>query len=43
MIESGLDLCRLSAQAMTLEEIFVELTTEEEVIEEESTIEEAAV
>ena len=32
VIESGLDLCRLSAQSMTLEEIFVELTTEEETV-----------
>ena len=43
VIESGLDLCRLSAQTMTLEEIFVELTTEEKVIVEESAIEEEAV
>ncbi len=32
VIASGLDLCRLSAQSMTLEEIFVELTTEEETV-----------
>lgn len=43
VIEAGLDLCRLSAQAMTLEEIFVELTTEEEVVVEESAIEETVV
>ncbi len=34
VIESGLDLCRLNAQSMTLEEIFVELTTEEETVAE---------
>ena len=34
VIESGLDLCRLNAQSITLEEIFVELTTEEEPVAE---------
>ena len=43
VIESGLDLCCLSAQSMTLEEIFVELTTEEDVVVEDSVIEEEAV
>ncbi len=37
VIESGLDLCRLSAQSMTLEEIFVELTTEEETVAQTAT------
>ncbi|MDA2930569.1 ABC transporter ATP-binding protein [Acidobacteria bacterium AH-259-O06] len=36
VIESGLDLYRLSTQTMTLEEIFVKLTTEEETQEEET-------
>ena len=37
VIESGLDLCRLSAQSVTLEEIFVELTTEEETVAQSET------
>ena len=38
VIDSGLELFQLSAQSMTLEEVFVELTTEEKGIEEEESV-----